>query len=110
MNPAENYILRQDEPFKSIIIQLQIIIEATVPQLDLKYKWHLPYYYRGKKPFCFINVTKKYVDVGFRANDGVNKYDAYLVTEKRKVMKSLRYYQLSDINQEILIAILKEIK
>lgn len=110
MNPAENYILSQPEPYKSILLQLQIIIEATKPELELKCKWSLPYYYIKKKPFCFLNVTKGYVDIGFRMNDDLKQFDSFLVGENRKVMKSLRYYSLEDINQEILIGVLKAIK
>tara|TARA_R110002073_G_scaffold293194_2_gene458773 strand:+ start:52582 stop:52917 length:336 start_codon:yes stop_codon:yes gene_type:complete len=110
MNPAENYILKQQEPFRSILIQIQVIIEATVPDLDLKYKWRLPYYYYKQKPFCFLNVTKGYVDIGFRDNEHLKFFDQYLVKENRKVMKSLRYFSLKDIDQEVLIGVILGLK
>lgn len=110
MNPAENYIFNQKEPFKSILFQLQILIESTIPELELKYKWKVPYYYYKEKPFCYLNVTKRYVDVGFWASAHLEGFEAYLITEKRKVIKSLRYYTLDEINQEILIAVLLELK
>ena len=43
MNPAEAYILRQEEPYKSILLQLQAIIEAVVPEAELLYKWKIPF-------------------------------------------------------------------
>lgn len=110
MNPAENYILNQQEPFRSILLQIQVIIETTVPDLDLKYKWRLPYYYYKQKPFCFLNVTKGYVDIGFRDNEHLKIFDQYLVKENRKVMKSLRYYSLKDIDQKILIGVVLGLK
>ena len=110
MNPAEKYILDQSEPFKSILLQLQILVETTLPELELKYKWRVPYYYLDGNPFCFFNVTKGYVDVGFWASSHLQGFDTYLVSEKRKVMKSLRYFSLDEINQEILVEILIELK
>lgn len=110
MNPAEKYILSQKEPFRSILLQLQILIESEVAELDLKYKWRIPYYYLDGSPFCFLNVSKGYVDIGFRALDYFNDLDAYLVSEKRKVMKSLRYYSLEDIEQDVLFRVLRRLK
>ena len=110
MNPAENYILNQPEPFKSILLQLQIIIETTLPELELKYKWSMPYYYHKNKPFCYLNVTKEYVDIGFRFSEGLKAFNKYLVSENRKVMKSLRYYSERDINREILTGVLQMIE
>jgi hypothetical protein len=110
MNPAEKYILDQVEPFKSILLQLQILIEATIPGLELKYKWRIPYYYLNGNPFCFLNVSKAYVDVGMRVGSHLSAYYPYMISEKRKIMKSLRYHSLEDINQEILIEILVLLK
>ncbi|MEQ6124556.1 DUF1801 domain-containing protein [Pseudotenacibaculum sp. MALMAid0570] len=109
MNPAENYILKQPEPFKSILLQLQMIIQSAIPELELKYKWKVPYYYYNRNPFCYLNATKKYVDLGFWASAHLEGFDEYLITEKRKVIKSLRYYSVNDIDQELLVSILKEL-
>ena len=109
MNPAENYILNQPEPFKSILLQLQILIEAVYPDVDLKYKWKIPYYYLHDKPFCFLNVTKGYVDVGFWLPHQIEKLDKYLVSKDRKVMKSLRYFTIEEIDQDILFQVLEEV-
>ena len=109
MNPAEKYILDQKEPFRSILLQLQILIESEVPGLELKYKWRIPYYYLDGNPFCFLNVSKGYVDIGFRTEDQFQDLDMYLVTEKRKVMKSLRYRSIEEIDMEVLKIVLNRI-
>ncbi|MEX0314253.1 MAG: DUF1801 domain-containing protein [Allomuricauda sp.] len=108
MNPAESYILDQSEPFKSILLQLQVLIESTVPQVELKYKYRIPFYYLEGKPFCYLNVPKKkaYVDVGFWSAAHLSVHLDKMITEGRKVMKSLRYATLEDIDAEILMAIL----
>jgi hypothetical protein len=110
MNPAEDYILNQPEPYRSILMHIQVIIEHTIPEVELKYKWRIPCYYIGETPMCYLNAShkKKFVDVGFWHSAYLSDFDEYLVTENRKVVKSLRYASLDDINDEIFIAILKE--
>lgn len=109
MNPAEQYILKQPEPFKSILLQLQILIEAAYPEVDLKYKWKIPYYYLYDKPFCFLNVTNGYVDVGFWLPYGIEGLNEYLVSKDRKRMKSLRYFNIEEVNEKILYFVLEEV-
>ncbi|MEM6514747.1 MAG: DUF1801 domain-containing protein [Bacteroidota bacterium] len=111
MNPAEIYILNQPEPYKSIMLHLQMLVEHTLPNVDLKYKWRIPCYYIGKKPICYINQSKNYVDVGFWHSAHLSeKWDAFLVSEKRKVVKSVRYKSLDDIDDTLFIEILKEVE
>ena len=110
MNPAENYILNQPEPFKSILLQLQIIFESTIQNLDLKYKWKIPYYYLQEKPFCYLNVSKGYVDIGFRYGEYLSEYDNHFISEKRTSFKSLRYFSIDEIDAKILTKVLLAIK
>ena len=110
MNPAEEYILKQPEPFKSILLHLQILIEHTFADVELKYKWRIPCYYLGTRPICYLNQSKDYVDVGFWHSAHLTKYLKYMVSENRKVVKSMRYKTLEDINDAVFIAILKEVE
>ncbi|WP_025742679.1 DUF1801 domain-containing protein [Aquimarina pacifica] len=110
MNPAEEYILNQSEPFKTILSHIQILIETSVPSVVLKYKYKIPFYYLFDKPFCYLNVTKGYVDVGFWKANQINIHLDHLVTDGRKVMKSLRYRALEDIDNQVAIDILNEAK
>ena len=63
MKPAEDYILKQPEPYRSILLHLQLVIEQTLPEVELKYKWRLPCYYIGKRPICYMNKSKDYVGI-----------------------------------------------
>ena len=110
MNPAEAYILKQSEPFKSILMHLQLLIEHTFPEAELKYKWRIPCYYVDSRPICYLNQSKDYVDVGFWHSAHLTKYTEYMVSEKRKVVKSMRYKTLDDINDDLFIRILKEVE
>ncbi len=109
MNPAEDYILNQKEPFKSILLRLQLIIEATIPDAQLLFKWKIPFYYlNGKQGFVFLNQTRNYVDVGFWHGTHLTKHKEHLVSENRKHMKSLRYFSEKDLNEEVLVDLLLE--
>ena len=108
MNPAENYILNQPEPYRSILLHLQVIIEHTVPSLALKYKYKIPFYYSNNKPFCYLNAShkKQFIDLGFWKGNQIQIHQEYLVTENRKMMVSLRYKSLQDINDTVLQEVL----
>ena len=108
MKPAEHYILNQQEPFRSILLHLQLLIEVTIPEIELKHKWKVPYYYYKNKPFCYLNVTKGYVDIGFWASAHLTKHLELMISKDRKIVKSLRYFSLEEINEKVLITVLEE--
>lgn len=112
MNPAEEYILNQEEPFKSILLQLQVLVETTVPEVKLDFKYRLPFYYLKDKPFCYFNASKKkgYVDLCLWNSAHLTIHLDKLVTDGRKVMKSLRYFQVDEIEGEVVVELLKEAK
>lgn len=109
MNPAEEYILNQPEPYKTIILHLQMLIEMTIPSVVLLYKYRLPFYYVENRPYCYINAAKGgYVDLGFWNAAHITQYSEHMITTGRKVMKSLRYKNIEDVDDTVLIAVLKE--
>ena len=110
MNPAENYILNQPEPYRTILLHLQVVIENTIPEVDLLYKYKIPFYYINKKPFCYLNAShkKQFVDLGFWKGNKIEIHQEHLVTENRKMMMSLRYKSLEDVNDTVLIEVLKK--
>jgi hypothetical protein len=111
MKPAEEYILNQPEPYRSIIFDLQIVIQSQIPNLELLYKWKIPFYYYRGKPFCFINVShkRKYVDLGIVKGFQIKNHQEHLISENRSIMKSLRFSSLEEIDNKILIEIIQEI-
>ncbi len=110
MNPYEYYILNQPEPYRSMLIHLQLLIEHAIPEAELKYKYKIPFYYIYGKPLCFIaaSVKKQYVDVGFWKGNQIQIHKNHHVIENRKMMISLRYKSLEDIDDTIFIDIIKE--
>ncbi len=108
MNPAENFILNKPEPFRSMLLHLQMVIEHTIQDAELKFKWRVPFYYVGKRPVCYLNQSKDYVDVGFWNAAHLTLNVEHMTIAGRKVMKSLRYKSLEEINDQILIEILQD--
>lgn len=91
-------------------MHLQVLIEHTLPKAELLYKWRIPCYYIDKRPICYLNQSKDYVDFGIWHSAHLSKkWDDYLITEKRKVVKSLRYKSIDEIDDSIFISILREV-
>ena len=108
MKPAEEYILNQQEPFRSMLLHIQVIIETTLPEVELLFKWKVPFYYIKKTPICYLNVTKGYVDVGFWGAQYFTKFVEKLEPDKRKYVKSFRYRRPEEIEETVFIEILRQ--
>ena len=111
MKPAEEYILKQPEPFKSILLHLQLLIENNCTDVELEYKWKMPVYYVNGHQLCYLNASHKkgFVDVGFWAKGILQDFETYLVSEGRTVVKSLRYTSVEDIDEEIFLQVVEEV-
>lgn len=112
MKLTDEYIFRQPEKYQSIVLHLISIFERTVPELELLFKWGIPYFYYKKKPFCYLapNHKKGFVDVGFARGFQLKSHQDELVDEKRNTVKSLRYFALNEIDNTILEEVIQEAK
>lgn len=108
MNPAEAYILKQEEPYKTILLQLQSIIEAVLPNAELLYKWRIPFYYNEGIPICFLNKSKDYVDLAFWHFEKLEKHNHHFVDANRKSIRSLRFKSVEDINDKVVVYVLQK--
>ena len=108
MKPAEEYILKQPEPFRGILLHLQLVIERNIPEVDLKFRYRIPFYYIDGRPFCYLNQSKDYVDLGFWNAAHLTVHLEHMTTAGRKMMKSLRYSSLDEIDNDVLIAVLQD--
>lgn len=108
MKPAEAYILNQKEPYRSILLQLQSIIEAVAPNAQLLYKWRIPFYYCNGIPLCFLNHSKDYVDLAFWHFEKMDQYTNYFVDTNRKSVRSLRYKSVDDIHGEVVVYVIQK--
>lgn len=108
MNPAEDYILNRPEPYRSILLYLQSVIERTVAGVDLKFKYKIPFYYVEGRPFCYLNHTQDYIDVGFWNSAHLTVHLEQMTTAGRKIMRSLRYHSLEEIDDTILTKVIQD--
>ena len=110
MRLTDEYIFRQPEKYQSILLHLISRFEREIPELELLFKWGIPYFYFRKRPFCYLssNQKKGFVDAGFSRGFELKRNQEYLVDEKRNTVKSLRYYSLESINNEILVDVIQE--
>jgi len=102
-------MINQPEPYRAMLLYLQVMVERTVPVLELKYKYKIPFYYLKGKPFCYFNAShkKQFVDIGFCRGNQISVHQEYLVFENRKKMSSLRYTSLEEVDSQVLIEVLE---
>ncbi len=110
MKITDEYIYRQPEKYQAILMHLISVFEQEIPELKLLFKWGMPYFYYNKRPFCYLvpNHKKGFVDAGFSRGYKLKRNQDCLIGEKRNTMKSLRYYDLEEIDNTILVDVIKE--
>jgi hypothetical protein len=110
MKLNDEYIFRQPEKQQSILLHLISVFEREIPELELLFKWGIPYFYYRKKPFCYLapNHKKGFVDAGFARGFQLKRNQDSLIGEKRNTVKSLRYYTLEGIDNLILEDVIQE--
>lgn len=112
MKPTEEYILRQSDEFQQILFYVITVVEQELPEAELLLKWGVPYFYYKKKPFCYLAPNKKrgFVDVGFAKGFQLKLHQDILVDENRNTVKSLRYFKIDTVEDEVLREVIKEAK
>ncbi|MGV7106740.1 DUF1801 domain-containing protein [Flavobacterium sp. U410] len=110
MKLTDEYIVRQPELYREMLLHVISIVERTLPDVQLLFKWGIPYFYYQKKPLCYLapNHKKKFLDVGFARGYELKNYQEILIGEKRNTVKSLRYFALEEIDNGVLQGVLKE--
>ena len=112
MKPQDIYILNQPEMYRDMLMHVISIIENEMPESSLEFKWKIPFFYYKKKPFCFLNASHKgkFVDVVFSKGYQLKNNLDVLIGENRNTYKSVRYFSLEEIDNEILKSIIREAK
>ena len=115
MSPVDNYILKQYEDKKNILLFLRQIILETIPEIQEKFKYSIPFYYLNGKPFCYFNIPKSkketYVDLCFiKGFELSNQQNILFAGNNRTMVKSIPYFYLHEINIDLLKEVLLEAK
>jgi hypothetical protein len=102
--------LSQPEKYQAMLLHLLAVVQRAIPELELLFKWGIPFFYYRKKPFCYLapNHKKGFVDVGFARGFQLKRNQEALIGEKRNTVKSLRYSTLESIDNLILEDVMQE--
>lgn len=111
MNPVDQYLFHQKEPYQSIMLYVRSVILKTIPDIVEKYNYKVPFYHHNKKPLCYLNILKgtKYVDIAFV--QGIlleNKFSILKDYNNRKQVRSIQVENLEDFDELQFITLLKE--
>lgn len=112
MKPTEAYILSQPEKYQAMILHVISVVEHELGTCELLFKWGIPYLYYKKKPFCYLapNHKKGFLDVGFAKGFELKRNQEVLIDENRNTVKSLRFFSIEEIDNQILIDVVSEAK
>lgn len=111
VKPVEAYFLNQKEPFQSIMLYIRSIILSTLPEVEERYSYKIPFYNCHKKPMIYLNILKgtNYVDVAFVQGILLEKQFPILKNDnKRKQVRSIQLKTLEDLDHASFIALLQE--
>jgi hypothetical protein len=110
MNPTEHYILKQEEPYQSIMLYLRSVLKKTLPEIDERFSYRIPFYHYNKKPLCYFNVLKgtAYVDIGFMQGVFLEKDFPELIDGRnRKQVRSIQIESLENFDEIRFVRLLK---
>ena len=111
MNPIEQYILKEKQPYKSIMLYVRSVIFKTLPSVEEKLSYRIPFFNMHKKPMLYLNILRgtNFVDVAFV--QGVlleEKYPNLKNYNNRKQVRSLQVKNLENFDELQFIELLKD--
>jgi hypothetical protein len=110
MRPVDTYFFNQDEPYQSIMLYVRSVILKTLPEVEERYSYRIPFYNIGKKPMVYINVLKgtDFVDVAFVQGILLEKDFPILKDyNNRKQVRSIQVKSLEDFDELEFVSLLK---
>ncbi|WP_250433963.1 DUF1801 domain-containing protein [Hanstruepera flava] len=110
MKPVDAYFLEQKEPYQSIMLYVRQVILKTLPNVEERYSYKIPFYNLGKKPMIYLNVLKgtNFVDVAFV--QGVlleNDFPELQNYNNRKQVRSIQLKRIEDLDEHRFVMLLQ---
>ena len=111
MNPIDDYIFAQEEPYQSIMIYVRSIISKALPEVQESFSYKIPFFMWQNKPMIYFNVLKgtNFVDVAFV--QGIlleHNYPQLKNYNNRKQVRSLQIRVIEEIDELMLIQLVKD--
>ncbi len=91
------------------MLYVRSVILNTLPEVEERYSYKIPFYNLGKKPMVYLNVLKgkDYVDVAFVQGVLLEKQFPVLKNDNnRKQVRSIQLKTLEDLDQENFVELL----
>ncbi len=108
MRELDNFYLNQEEPFKSCLLALRDIILAHDKNIEVAWKYKLPFFtYKGKM-FCYLWIHKKYKQPYIGMIEGKWLEHPKLLLENRSRIKIILFDPSKDLPIKTIKGILKQ--
>ncbi|GAA3610777.1 hypothetical protein GCM10022396_29960 [Flavivirga amylovorans] len=93
------------------MLYVRSVILTTLPEVEEKYSYRIPFYNIGKKPMIYLNILKgkDYVDVAFV--QGIlfeRRFPVLKDDNKRKQVRSIQLRTIEDLDHENFVELLHE--
>ncbi|MDO6802820.1 DUF1801 domain-containing protein [Wenyingzhuangia sp. 1_MG-2023] len=108
MNNTNNFFEKQEEPNKSAFLFLRDFIINHESDIELLYKWKLPYFYFKGKPLCYLWKDKKTNEPYISFSKGLELHHPALIQGDRKRFKILPINPNQDIDVILIQTILEQ--
>ena len=107
MTASEKYIEDAPEKYRETLCVLREIILNSSPFIEEKIAYTIPFF-KHFGMLCYIAHGKRGVEVGFWRGNELSNEQGALTNDERKIVRSLVYQKVEDIDQQILMEILQE--
>lgn len=111
MKLVDEYFISQKEPYQSIMLYVRSVILSTLPEVEERYSYKIPFYNIEKKPMLYLNILKgtNYVDVAFVQGILLEKQFPSLKNDnKRKQVRSIQLKAIEDLDHQNFETLLLE--
>lgn len=91
------------------MLYVRSVILKTLPEIEERYSYKIPFYNLGKKPMVYLNILKgkNYVDVAFVQGVLFEKDFSVLKNDSnRKQVRSIQVKSLEDFNEKQFVELL----
>ncbi|MCX6182831.1 MAG: DUF1801 domain-containing protein [Bacteroidetes bacterium] len=107
MKAAENYIYDAPEKYRDLLYRLREILLNASPYIEEKIAYMVPFY-KHFGMLCYIAHGKRGVEVGFWRGHELSNEQGVLISDGRKIVRSLVYEKMEELDESILMEIVQE--
>jgi hypothetical protein len=107
MNKVDSFIEQQELEISLIVSGIRDIILSCAEHIKEDIKYKIPFF-SLHSGICYINVRNKVVDLGFVNGSALSNHQGALVTNDRKVVRTISFESVADIDKSLVRELLFE--